>query len=160
MTCCSDRFRPTSRQWAARWPTACTQRPSGSAPCYRCSSPTCWAGTRTSCCPPPVPSKWSTPRASSSTIYRRWTTPSCGAAVEAYAKNLGIAFQIVDGLVDVEGDAAVNGKDAHQDAGKTTFVSFAGIHGARELARELSATSEKTLVGLGASAEPLRQLAR
>jgi geranylgeranyl diphosphate synthase type II len=85
---------------------------------------------------------------------------SVRAAIEAYAKNLGLAFQIVDDLLDVEGDTAVMGKDALQDARKTTFVSFAGTSGARELARELSATSEKTLVGFGASAEPLRQLAR
>lgn len=86
--------------------------------------------------------------------------PVARAAIEAYAKNLGLAFQIVDDLLDVEGDVAVIGKDAQQDHNKTTFVSFAGAAGARELAHELASTSEKTLVGFGANAERLRQLAR
>ena len=82
------------------------------------------------------------------------------AAIEAYAKNLGLAFQIVDDLLDVTGDAAVAGKDLQQDLKKTTFVSFAGIDGARQLAAELSATSIETLVRFGPGAEPLRELAR
>jgi geranylgeranyl diphosphate synthase, type II len=81
-------------------------------------------------------------------------------AIEAYAKNLGLAFQIVDDLLDVYGDATVTGKDVGQDVKKTTFVSFSGVDGARQLARELSLTSEKTLVGFGTRAEPLRELAR
>ena len=82
------------------------------------------------------------------------------AAIEAYAKNLGLAFQIVDDLLDVTGDAAVAGKDVQQDLKKTTFVSFAGVEGAHELAHELAATSIRTLVGFGPGAEPLRVLAR
>jgi geranylgeranyl diphosphate synthase type II len=81
-------------------------------------------------------------------------------AVSAYSKNLGLAFQIVDDLLDVAGDKAVLGKDVGQDLKKTTFVSFAGVAGATQLASELAATSEKTLVGFGPRAEPLRQLAR
>ena len=81
-------------------------------------------------------------------------------AIEAYAKNLGLAFQIVDDLLDVTGDAAVAGKDVRQDVKKTTFVSFAGVEGARQLAAELAATSVETLVGFGPGAEPLRELAR
>jgi geranylgeranyl diphosphate synthase type II len=81
-------------------------------------------------------------------------------AIEAYAKNLGLAFQIVDDLLDVSGDAAVTGKDVGKDVKKTTFVSFSGIDGAQELARELCLTSEKTLVRFGPRAEPLRELAR
>jgi geranylgeranyl diphosphate synthase, type II len=82
------------------------------------------------------------------------------SAIEAYAKNLGLAFQIIDDLLDVTGDSAVTGKDVGRDAKKTTFVSFSGVAGALELALELSLTSEKTLVGFGARAEPLRELAR
>jgi geranylgeranyl diphosphate synthase, type II len=82
------------------------------------------------------------------------------AAIEAYAKNLGLAFQIVDDLLDVTGDAAVAGKDVRQDLKKTTFVSFAGVEGARQLAAELAATSIETLVRFGPGAEPLRELAR
>ena len=82
------------------------------------------------------------------------------AAVEAYAKNLGLAFQIVDDLLDVTGQVALAGKDVQQDLKKTTFVSFAGLEGARQIAAELAATSIETLVRFGAGAEPLRELAR
>jgi geranylgeranyl diphosphate synthase type II len=82
------------------------------------------------------------------------------AAVTAYAKNLGLAFQIVDDLIDVTGERAVAGKDIGQDLKKTTFVSFSGVEGARQLASELVATSEEALRGFGARAQPLRDLAR
>jgi geranylgeranyl diphosphate synthase type II len=81
-------------------------------------------------------------------------------AIEAYAKNLGLAFQIVDDLLDVAGETAETGKDVLQDVKKTTFLSFAGVEGARQLARELAATSEQSLVAFGGKAEPLRELAR
>ncbi len=86
--------------------------------------------------------------------------PGERAAVVAYAKNLGLAFQIVDDVIDAAGDAAAAGKDVGQDRGKTTFVSFAGLEGARELARELVETSERALVPFGARAQPLLELAR
>jgi geranylgeranyl pyrophosphate synthase len=86
--------------------------------------------------------------------------PASKGAIAAYAKNLGLAFQIVDDLLDVGGDATVTGKDVGKDTKKTTFVSFSGIAGAQQLAQELSLTSEKTLVGFGTRAEPLRELAR
>src|SRR6185295_12962603 len=61
------------------------------------------------------------------------------AAVSTYAKNLGLAFQIVDDLIDAAGVASTAGKDVGQDLKKTTFVSFAGVAGARLLAEELIA---------------------
>ena len=82
------------------------------------------------------------------------------AAVTAYAKNLGLAFQIVDDLIDATGEAAAAGKDVGQDLKKTTFVSFSGVEGARQLAAELVATSEEALRGSGPRAQPLRDLAR
>ena len=51
------------------------------------------------------------------------------------------AFQIVDDLIDVTGEAAAAGKDVGQDLKKTTFVSFSGVEGARQLAAELVHTS-------------------
>jgi geranylgeranyl diphosphate synthase, type II len=86
--------------------------------------------------------------------------PGERAAIVAYAKNLGLAFQIVDDVIDAAGDAAEAGKDVGQDRGKTTFVSFAGLAGARQLARELVETSERALVPFAARAQPLRDLAR
>ena len=82
------------------------------------------------------------------------------AAVLAYAKNLGLAFQIVDDLIDATGEAAEAGKDVGQDRRKTTFVSFAGVAGARQLAAELIEASQESLTPFGAAAQPLRDLAR
>jgi geranylgeranyl pyrophosphate synthase len=47
-----------------------------------------------------------------------------------------------------------------QDRRKTTFVSFAGLEGARQLARELAHTSQQALRSFGARAQPLMELAR
>jgi geranylgeranyl diphosphate synthase type II len=82
------------------------------------------------------------------------------AAVMAYAKNLGLAFQIVDDLIDATGAAAEAGKDVGKDRRKTTFVSFAGVSGARQLAAELIEASQEALAPFGAAAQPLRDLAR
>ena len=82
------------------------------------------------------------------------------AALVAYAKNLGLAFQIVDDLIDATGDAGVAGKDVGKDVKKTTFVSFAGVAGAWQLAGELIDTSEAALRAFGPRAQPLRDLAR
>ncbi len=81
-------------------------------------------------------------------------------AVMAYAKNLGLAFQIVDDLIDATGVSAEAGKDVGKDLKKTTFVSFAGVAGARQLAAELIEASEDALEPFGAAAQPLRNLAR
>src|SRR4029434_908276 len=62
--------------------------------------------------------------------------PAERAAVVAYAKNLGLAFQVVDDLIDVTGEAHEAGKDVAKDLKKTTFVSFSGVDGARALAEE------------------------
>jgi geranylgeranyl pyrophosphate synthase len=81
------------------------------------------------------------------------------AALAAYAKNLGLAFQIVDDLLDVEGDPARTGKATRQDLKKTTFVSFSGTAGARQLARELCQTAAEALAPFGPLADRLRELA-
>ena len=79
-------------------------------------------------------------------------------ALTAFAKNLGLAFQIIDDLLDVEGDPSVTGKAIRADARKTTFVSFSGIAGARQLARELCDTADRALQPFGRSADRLRAL--
>jgi geranylgeranyl diphosphate synthase type II len=85
--------------------------------------------------------------------------PAEVASVVAYAKNLGLAFQIVDDLIDVAGGAEA-GKDVGKDLKKTTFVSFSGVQGARAVAQELIAASQAALQPFGPRAEPLRDLAR
>jgi geranylgeranyl diphosphate synthase type II len=80
------------------------------------------------------------------------------SALVAFAKNLGLAFQIIDDLLDVEGDPAQTGKAIRTDARKTTFVSFSGIDGARQLAAELCETADRALTPFGARADRLRAL--
>jgi geranylgeranyl diphosphate synthase type II len=80
------------------------------------------------------------------------------ANLTAFAKNLGLAFQIVDDLLDVEGDPAITGKAVRSDARKTTFVSFSGVAGARQLATELCGTADRALAPFGARADRLREL--
>jgi geranylgeranyl diphosphate synthase type II len=80
------------------------------------------------------------------------------AAVAAYAKNLGLAFQIVDDLLDVEGNPAETGKVPRQDLKKTTFVSFSGADGARQLAAELCRTADASLESFGRRGDRLKQL--
>jgi geranylgeranyl diphosphate synthase, type II len=80
------------------------------------------------------------------------------AGLSAFAKNLGLAFQIVDDLLDVEGDPAETGKAIRADAKKTTFVSFSGVAGARQLAAELCQTADRALAPFGRHADRLREL--
>jgi geranylgeranyl diphosphate synthase type II len=79
-------------------------------------------------------------------------------ALQAFAKNLGLAFQIIDDLLDVEGDPRMTGKPVRGDLKKTTFVSFSGRHGARQLATELCQTADAALAGFGRRAGRLREL--
>jgi farnesyl diphosphate synthase len=78
--------------------------------------------------------------------------------LSAFAKNLGLAFQIIDDLLDVEGDPAETGKAIREDARKTTFVSFSGVAGARQLAAELCQTADRALTPFGRRADRLREL--
>jgi len=80
------------------------------------------------------------------------------AALTAYAKNLGLAFQIVDDLLDVAGTTRETGKAVRADARKTTFVSFSGVDGARQLAAELCETADRALLPFGPKANRLREL--
>jgi geranylgeranyl diphosphate synthase type II len=81
------------------------------------------------------------------------------AALTAYAKNLGLAFQIVDDLLDVTGTPEETGKAVKSDARKMTFVSFSGVDGARELALELCRTAAGALAPFGKRAAHLSELA-
>lgn len=79
-----------------------------------------------------------------------------------FAKNLGLAFQIHDDVLDVTGDEAEAGKRLNKDgaAGKATFVSLLGLEGAQDKARKLIRHAESALEPYGDAAGNLRQLAR
>jgi geranylgeranyl diphosphate synthase, type II len=79
--------------------------------------------------------------------------------ISRYAKNLGLAFQISDDLLDVLATPEETGKDAGQDAAKVTFVKLLGVDGARTLAAELLGFAVDSLAPLGRKADPLRDLA-
>ncbi len=79
--------------------------------------------------------------------------------VARYAKNLGLAFQISDDLLDVLATPEETGKDAGQDAAKVTFVKLLGVEGAQTLADELLGFAAASLEPLGRKADPLRELA-
>jgi len=79
--------------------------------------------------------------------------------IEIFAKNLGLAFQITDDVLDVTSDPEVLGKDTGKDAERLTFVKLAGVDGARKLSEELVETSLTAIEPLGVSAKPLRDLA-
>ena len=84
------------------------------------------------------------------------------AALDAYGRALGEAFQIADDLLDLEGDAATLGKPAGQDSamGKTTFVTLLGVDGAKQRLKNLIAQADSALAGFGARADVLRATAR
>jgi geranylgeranyl diphosphate synthase type II len=79
--------------------------------------------------------------------------------IEVFAKNLGLAFQITDDILDVVATPEQIGKDVGKDEQKLTFVKLAGVDGARKLSEELVATSLASIEPLGAAAAPLRELA-
>lgn len=82
-------------------------------------------------------------------------------SLSAYAHDLGLAFQIADDLLDVEGDAAVVGKATGKDAaaGKATFVSILGVERARAQAGLLARQAAAHLDPFGSSADLLKQAA-
>jgi len=79
-----------------------------------------------------------------------------------YARNIGLAFQIADDLIDHSGDEAAAGKPTGRDAdkGKATFVSLLGEERARQQAGFLVNQAIEHLSGHGAEADLLRAIAR
>jgi len=93
----------------------------------------------------------------------------CGAALDAaelaqldrFSKCIGLAFQVVDDVLDTDATTATLGKTAGKDArhNKPTYVSVLGVADAKRLAEELRCEALATLDGFGERALRLRQLA-
>lgn len=90
------------------------------------------------------------------------TSPAHTHALQAFAHDLGLAFQIADDLLDVEGTADEVGKPVQRDeqAGKATFVSIMGVERARDQAARLSAQAAQHLDIFGNRADMLKEVAR
>ena len=88
--------------------------------------------------------------------------PEGRTALRAYARDIGLAFQIADDIMDVEGDEALAGKALHKDAaaGKGTFVTLMGLERAREQATALVDQAIGHLASFGDEATLLRAIAR
>jgi farnesyl diphosphate synthase len=81
--------------------------------------------------------------------------------LDRYGKSIGLAFQVVDDVLDNEADTATLGKTAGKDAdtGKPTYVSLLGVPAARQMAADLHREALDALAGFGANARRLRELA-
>ena len=88
--------------------------------------------------------------------------PEARTPYRGYARNIGLAFQIADDLIDFSGDAAAAGKPTGRDAdaGKATFVSLLGEERARQQAGFLVNQAIEHLSGHGSEADLLRAIAR
>lgn len=87
--------------------------------------------------------------------------PATRVLLDGFADQLGLAFQIRDDLLDVEGEAAQLGKTAGKDAaqGKATYVHLLGADAARDRLQSLAAGMQQALASLDQRADALRSLA-
>ena len=83
-------------------------------------------------------------------------------ALTRYGESLGLAFQIADDILNVEGEAALMGKKTGSDLskGKATYPSVLGVEESKKKGRELVEISVDALKRFGPEADPLRKIAR
>jgi geranylgeranyl diphosphate synthase, type II len=86
---------------------------------------------------------------------------TCVEALDRYGKSVGLAFQIVDDLLDVQGDETKLGKRVGKDSelGKWTYPRFLGVDGSRRRARQLADEAVAALEPLGPRGHRMRDLA-
>ena len=83
-------------------------------------------------------------------------------AITSYGQNIGLAFQISDDILDIEGDSKTMGKKvgADEKKGKITYPAVVGLSKSKEIESELVETAIESLRSFDHRAEPLRQIAR
>jgi len=83
------------------------------------------------------------------------------AALDAYARATGLAFQVVDDVLDATADSATLGKTAGKDAAdnKPTYVSILGLEESKALAETLRNDAHRALMPFGEKARRLREIA-
>ncbi len=83
------------------------------------------------------------------------------AALTAYGRALGLAFQVIDDILDVEASTEQLGKRTHKDGarGKATYPALVGLERSRELARDLRRRAHEALSSFDQRAEALRRIA-
>ena len=90
----------------------------------------------------------------------------CGAesgileALSAYGERMGLAYQIIDDVLDVVGDERTLGKRAGSDAAKATYPAAFGVAGSREIAARLTEEAVAAIRPLGVRGTLLQELAR
>jgi geranylgeranyl diphosphate synthase, type II len=84
------------------------------------------------------------------------------AAITRYGKAAGLAFQIADDILDIEGTTEEIGKDAGSDEarGKATYPAVMGLAAAKQEAQDMMDESMRALEIFGAAADPLREIAQ
>jgi geranylgeranyl diphosphate synthase type II len=83
-------------------------------------------------------------------------------AITSYGQKIGLAFQISDDILDIEGDSMTMGKESGSDEqkGKITYPAVIGLSKAKQVQSELVEASIESLRAFDHRAEPLRQIAR
>ena len=87
---------------------------------------------------------------------------AAGRSLDIYSRSIGLAFQVHDDILDVEGATEVIGKPQGSDIDrdKPTYPNLLGMDEAKATARRLCEQAVAALDGFGAGADPLRDLAR
>jgi len=98
----------------------------------------------------------------SACLLRKDLDAASATALDSFGRNIGIAFQIKDDILDVEGETHVIGKPSGSDVklGKATFPALFGVDASRNRCDELLERAIADLESFGASAAPLEWLAR
>jgi len=82
-------------------------------------------------------------------------------ALTAYGNSIGLAFQVIDDILDIEGDTVEMGKTAGSDEkiNKMTYPRFYGLQKSKDIARNLVADAKAALSVFSSEADPLREIA-